>query len=74
MSAKSDEVAPSEQATVSDQTVNGKDGEADDESSQQRQERREKAWQLEDEERERERQRVGQDEVDNNNMSGEFDC
>lgn len=63
-------VAASDQVTSSDQVVDGKDKE-DEELSRQRQERRERAWQLEDEKRESERQKAGQDETNESNMSGE---
>ena len=61
----------SDHVTSSDQVVEGKDKEDDDELSRQRQERRERAWLLEDEKRESERQKAGQDEANESNMSGE---
>ena len=64
-------VTASDHVTSSDQVVDGKDKEDDDELSRQRQERRERAWLLEDEKRESERQKAGQDEADESNMSGE---
>ena len=54
---------------ASDKADDGKAKVAEDELSRQKQERRERAWLLEDEKRERERQKEGQDEEEN--MSGE---
>ena len=64
-------VTASDQVAASDQVVEGKDKDAEDELGRQRQERRERAWQLEDEKRESERKKAGQHDTDDNNMSGE---